>query len=93
MPDSNSNRHIHINVPGSVYRYAMERAGGTAYLLKRRIEEFVINYANGTTAQQRGGQAVAGRLTPEERTEKGRAAAAVRWGKRDEAEPASEPPK
>ncbi len=71
--------NFHIRLAGSVYRHALTRAGGTPEALRRKVEEFVINYANGATIQQRGGRAVAEALTPEERSAKGRAAVTARW--------------
>jgi hypothetical protein len=75
--------NIRITVPGNVYRYAKMRAGGTDHLLRRRIEEFVTNYANGNTAQQRGGKATAANLTADELSEKMRGVVTARWARRD----------
>jgi hypothetical protein len=68
-----------IRLPGNVYRYAKERAGGTDVLLRRKIEEWTQNYAHGQTAQQRGGRVSADRMTPEQRSDKMRTAVNVRW--------------
>lgn len=67
-----------LRLPGAVYRQARDKAGDEASLAALLVA-YLTAYAEGRTAQQRGGVASAARLTPEKRSARGRQAVAVRW--------------
>jgi len=73
--------NFRIRLPGSVYRFAKERAGGTDVQLAQKIVEYVTNYAHGTTAQQKGGRATTDAMTQEQLRARSQKGVAARWGR------------
>lgn len=67
-----------VRLPGAIYRQASEKAGDDASLA-RLVVAYVTAYATGTTPQQLGAAASNAGMTPEQRTERAKRAAAARW--------------
>jgi hypothetical protein len=76
-----------LRIPSVLYRLARDRAGSDKELAER-VRAWLERYASGDDQQRaaQGGHARAAKLSPDERRESARRAAAARWERPREVE-------